>query len=243
MILILSIYNETPFYNKMREIQRKYVHSNSNIKYYFITFRNQEQRIECEDDMIYCRGEEGFHTIILKTLMVLQYLIQEKKQIFDYVIRTNVSTLIQYSVLLRQIESLPRSNIYIGGNVMELKWCKLDNPDVVKHQLYGLNFVQGSSIVWSYDVVCHFLNRIDEIPKNLSDDVAFAVFIRDKDAVSYESLAKHKLSFVSASLKHMDGSLSEIVFFRNRVYPNYEMHEDRSQDIEMMDQIVKRFLF
>ena len=177
--------------------------------------------------MIYCKGMEGFHMIIHKTLLVLQYLIQEKNRKYDYVIRTNISTILQYSALQFELNNIPKQNIYIGGNRLNLKWCNQTDPNVIKHQLYGLDFVQGSSIVFSFDVVQFLLNHLDQIPMYLSDDVAFAVFIRDNHKVAYDNLAKHKLSF-------SQDPNSSSVFIRNRTSPNYETHEDRSFDIEKM---------
>ena len=42
-VLILSIFNETDYYKKMKNIQMKYVNNNEHIDYYFITFKTYKK--------------------------------------------------------------------------------------------------------------------------------------------------------------------------------------------------------
>ena len=71
-ILILSIYSENPLYNKMLNLQRKYIHSNPDITTYFIQFRTQTNPVEISDDFIYVNGIENRMKITEKTLSALR---------------------------------------------------------------------------------------------------------------------------------------------------------------------------
>ena len=75
-ILILFIYNQDNVYNKMLEIQRKYVHNHINIESYFVTLdENLNCDIKLDNNIIYVKGKESFINILYKTIKALDYLI------------------------------------------------------------------------------------------------------------------------------------------------------------------------
>ena len=64
-VLILSIFNETDYYKKMKNIQMKYVNNNEHIDYYFITFKTfMSKNVEIINNIIYVKGVETAMNIL-----------------------------------------------------------------------------------------------------------------------------------------------------------------------------------
>jgi len=99
----------------MAYLQRKYVHSHKNFTAYFIVhdpFQNEE--IKIADDFIYVKGEEKLLNITDKTLKSIKYLLKDKGLDFNFVIRTNLSTVINLYELDIFLNSIPPKEIYCG---------------------------------------------------------------------------------------------------------------------------------
>jgi hypothetical protein len=202
-ILILSIYNETEIYKQMKEIQLSYINTNENIEYYFIVFdENISEKVILRDNFIYVKGFENCMNILEKTIIALDYLINNMNKKYDFIIRTNVSTLFNYKLLIEYLNSIPKNNIYLGGILFQLAWLdyKYGISDFTKN-LYSLNdmwFFQGTCIIMSNDVVNFILQNIIQLKFNIIDDVAIGLFIRDYLPNSYccmHNLPRLKYSF------------------------------------------------
>ena len=183
-ILILSIFNETPEYNIMKNIQKQYVHSNDLIDYYFVTCdENINSEIKIIDDIIYVKSVDNYLNILEKTIIALDYLINSNNIYYDYIIRTNVSTIINYNLLINYLNNMPKENVYVGGVLFKLDWLDYKyGITTYKKNLYNLNefiFFQGTGIIMSYDVVKNILNNKYNLKYDIVDDVAIGMFIRD----------------------------------------------------------------
>ena len=124
-ILILSIYSESEIYSKMLELQRMYNNTNINIKYYFIEFRNQDKDFIIQNDFIYINGSEDIMNITDKTLKSMKYILHDLEEHYDFIIRTNISTIINYKKLIESLQIVPISKIYSSG-------CKIISSFIMK---------------------------------------------------------------------------------------------------------------
>ena len=93
------------------------------------------------------RGEERFNTILFKTLRAVEVLLADH----DYVIRTNLSSIYDFEMLLR--EDLPREALYTG------------------HVING-HFVSGSGMILSRDVAQKLLLPVPALVLDACDDIA-----------------------------------------------------------------------
>ena len=95
-ILNLILYNENEEYERqMKKELEKYLKKFEFVSFYFITFRDQEQNIEIENNCFYLKGKEGFIPQCLdKTLIALEYFLNKS---FDYIVRSNISTIINFN--------------------------------------------------------------------------------------------------------------------------------------------------
>ena len=170
-ILVLIISNDSlPHYKENREVWRSYMNNYSNIHSYFIENSMDESKTYpfIENNTIYFKQEETFQNIIVKTLNSIDYFIKSDIH-YDFVVRTNLSSVWDFDVLQSYLKTLPSEKVYSG------------TPGPYYH-LQNLNFlfyfIGGMGIIMSNDV-CKILidNRtITESFKNMDDiDIGYTM--------------------------------------------------------------------
>jgi hypothetical protein len=194
-ILILSIYsNNSPHYEKMLEIQRKYVHNYENVDYYFVQSNFQHnENVFIEKDMIHVKESENHFTILNKSLQSMKTLFNLCRKDYDFVIRTNVSTLIDIPKLLELLTpykynpKLDLNNVVSNSKIEYLyagsicgiygrECCyKIEKPS--KFYDEHINFALGISIIMSKQLVKSMITQINNFNHNLPDDVAIGLFV------------------------------------------------------------------
>ena len=222
-ILILYIFSPSNIYNKMIKIQQTYIHTYKNIDSYFVTFdENQSENVKIIGDIIYVKGTESYTNILYKTMMALDYLINKLKRKYDFIVRSNISTVINMHNLISYLETCPTKMLYTGGKLFTLRW-KLTSQEIandkqhLRNSFYGLKFIQGTSIILSYDVVKILLNH--PITYDIVDDVKLSLLIREHLFGVYDNLTK-----VALAKRKSNGFNEETVFIRNK-------RKDRKLDV------------
>jgi hypothetical protein len=231
-VLVLFIYSENALYNEMLNLQRKYVNTHSDITSYFVQFRkDQTNAVEIVNDIIYVKGEEDRMNITTKTLLAMQYVLCQMNLTFDYVVRSNVSTVINFGQLIQFCSTIPKENIYTSGQVLNLQW--LDHSSgIFNDELFGTLYASGTSILWSYDVAIHLANNIDKIRTDIIDDVTFGVYLKQYLPNTIHSLQKYPIPYASTSeLISIDNILNSVVI-RNRIQNS---DSQRNLDLIYMD--------
>jgi hypothetical protein len=116
IILIISS-NDNPIYEEFKQLHRIYLKNyRPIIRYFFIEFRQDQDQLVVEDgDHIYIKGEESINPgMILKTCKSFEFI----NEVYDYefVVRTNLSTLFHIPNLLEYLYIIPNSNSCGGFN-------------------------------------------------------------------------------------------------------------------------------
>lgn len=237
-ILILSIYSESPLYNKMLELQRKYVNCNANIKYYFIQFRKQIKDVEIENDFIYINGIEERMKITEKTLKSINYVLRDLNEYYDFIVRTNISTIIHYEKLFDFLSFIPKTNIYCTGNLLNLQW--LDHTSgIINKSLFGTLYAAGTSIIISYDVALFMTEHTQNFRHDIVDDVSIGVFMKNYLPKTLESLQKFQASYFIFDSHNKDiKDTINYVFIRNRINNNERLRELDLINMEKTIQII-----
>lgn len=107
MLIISS--DTDPVYAEHRKVWSSYMNSYKDIECYFIQYRDGPQAIE--GNTFWLRGKESFPNILSKTIDSIKYFL---KNDYDFIIRTNLSSLWNFKVLLDYLQTLPREGVYNG---------------------------------------------------------------------------------------------------------------------------------
>ena len=153
-ILHIIIYSESDnnsikegtYENMQKLLSNYYKKFNNNVSTYFVKYDNNVKDTYgtdyyIENDIIYINGKETFMPGILeKTLLAIKYLnIFE----YDYFLRSNVSTIIEFNRLISYLENNP-IDYYGSGKLFNLQ-CSGWNG-VQDSTWFGTLFASGTSI-------------------------------------------------------------------------------------------------
>jgi hypothetical protein len=144
-VLILIISDDSlPHYKNNKDVWRSYMNSRSNIHCYFIECITDESKVYpyIENNTIYFKGVESRQNILIKTINAMEYFMNSGVQ-YDFIVRTNLSTVWDFDTLNRYINTLPKEKIYAGST------GPFYNPDNYNVWFY---FVGGMGIIMSNDV-------------------------------------------------------------------------------------------
>ena len=230
-VLLLLIHSNTPIYNEMLSIQQQYIHTSKDIDSFFVVMReNQSTLIEQENDIIYVKGKEHVLNVLYKTITALDYLTQKNE--YDFIIRSNISTIIHIQNLLQYLQTIPIQHIYTSSNFLNLNWL---DPQAGIHNtsLFGTIYASGISITLSNDTVKYLLTHRDKLRHDIVDDVSIGLFFK----IYYPTILNKGQKYMSSELytnkvtKHTN--IHNYVFIRNKSY-------NRIVDIKIMKLIVNK---
>lgn len=235
-ILILSIYHESTEYRKMLQIQQKYCNTHPDIDFFFVTLNPKlNKQVELIHDVIYVKGYESHVNILFKTIKALEYVTCVLNRNYDFVVRTNVSTLIVYRNLVKYLTRIPRKNIYVGGKLETLRWNiapyeLIESKQHLQDAFYGFKFFQGIAIIFSFDVVLTLLDISKTIEYDMVDDLKIGLLMQQFIPEAYNNINKLPNAKVSLNQIHVNS-----VFVRNKT-------NNRNSDILRMNLFVKQLV-
>lgn len=107
-------------------------------------------------DTFYTRGIEDGHGILIKTLAAMKYFSG-----YDYIIRTNLSSVWNFPRLIEFLHTLPTSGVYCGE---------------INRNIPGLEYVSGAGMILTPDVC----KKMVETPRyvQVMDDVDIGFVLR-----------------------------------------------------------------
>jgi len=229
----LVLYSSDEQYDKMYELTRNYYKKFKNVRTIYYKYNeNLTSEYIIKDDVLVIRGKETYVPGILeKTLMAFDFI---KNYEFDYLVRSNISTIINFDLLSEYLATNP---IEYGGSLkMVLQW--LDEPGgIVDETYWGTEYASGTSIIFSKSTLTDLLNYKDNIKKNLIDDVAIGVFA--KEYLDVEPKYVPESRFISLPDENGDATKiidlikdKDYIFYRNR-------QPDRATDVAQMKIIIE----
>ena len=152
-MLVISSQTQ-PIYRHHKAIWETYMKSHPDIECYFIEFNQSLPFPLLTSNTLFLRGQETYFAILDKTFRALDYFTRRKH--YDYVIRTNLSSVWIFPKLIRFLETAPRRGLYGGVICDNEPW----------------NFISGAGITFSWDIVQLLLkNRHFAYASKVMDDV------------------------------------------------------------------------
>ena len=228
-IINLVLYSNDTEYDKMYYLTKKYYSRFSNVKTIYYKFVERlANDYKLTDDILLIKGTETYIPGILdKTVKAFQYI--DKHYEFDYMIRSNISTIIDFDLLTEYLQDHP---IQYGGGLKNIITGDKNHPDLEK-----LIYASGTSIVFSKNTLKEFLNKKQHIREDLIDDVSIGVLMRDHlQYLQQHYIPENRFIFIPDEngdkskivdiIKH-----KEYVFYRNR-------QDDRKIDTKQMEIII-----
>lgn len=232
-------------YEQMQQILSRYYKTfEPNILTIFFKYSDETK---LKDNILHIKGVESLVPGVLeKTLKAFEYC---KNMEFDYLIRSNVSTIINFNNLVKELEQNP-IQFYGGGKVLELQW---QGGGITDSTWYGTKFVCGTSIILTKSALNFILNSQHLIHSSIVDDLAIAILMREhRPDISpqqlNELLYKTTPCFFTNDGFNMQGIVNfvkqnpDTIFYRNRCYNCRKVDEIQMKvivDILMENNIFK----
>lgn len=173
--LNLVLFSTDHSYGDMKDVSSKYYSTLKNVRTIYYRFDADIQSdYELRDNVLLIRGHETLIPGILdKTIKVLEYAVKNKLiDECDYILRTNVSTIVNFANLEREMLHVP---FYGGVYAPTLQWLD-PKYGIVDDKWFGTQFVTGSGIIFSKDAVRYMLKNKNLLENTIIDDVAFGIF-------------------------------------------------------------------
>jgi hypothetical protein len=237
-ILILCIFDETDRNKKMQHFHRDNFVKHASIDYYFITYdQNLMEDFKLINDTLLIKGNEHYMNILDKTISSFGYFINKKK--YDFVVRTNISTVFNYSLLYTFLQDTPRNNVYTGGLFFKLAWIDevygITKANIEKYNLNGLEYFQGTCIILSYDVVKFIMDNSDKLIRDVIDDVSIGLFIKEHLPDAYLTYRNVKYSVIKKGDKIYN---INSVLYRHKSCNDDEDIKDMSNTFKIINAII-----
>lgn len=163
-ILVLVLASDTTdIYKSQQTLWKTYMKLNPNVDCFFYKGNPNISAPALVGDTLYLNIEESFDTIYEKTLMAFDFF-KDKLERYDYVYRTNLSSVIVFDRLLNYAMHKPLRS-----------FCSA----VIGHYLNDKDkpFPSGSGILFSRDIIRLFCER--RPTKLFQDDVTFGKALRE----------------------------------------------------------------
>lgn len=225
-ILHLVLYSRTPEFHQMYKTTKKYYKLFKNVKTIYYRFNNDiTNDYELNGDILFIKGNETYVPGILdKTIKALLYFDCNR---YDYVVRTNISTIINFKLLINYLNN--NQVKYGGGFINDLQWLDY-NSGVVDNSLFGTKYASGTAIIMDNNTINYFKNNLNKIRKDLVDDLSIGLLLKD-----IEKTYIGKIIIVPELNNNYDNikkDINEIIFYRNR-------NPNRNIDAIQMKEIIR----
>ena len=237
-ILNLVLYSNNNDYDDMYNLTRKHYKKYKNVDTIYYVFSekyNVPYYYDRNKDILYIYGKETYIPGILeKTVKSFKYVHNlERKfgKIYDYIVRSNISTIINFDKLSYELSNNP---IDYGAGLVNFitKGYRHKESGIIDDRYEGLDYPSGTCIILSRKLFKRMVQNIDNIDYNVIDDVSIGDFI--KRFFPEYSLNSYEKSFVfNGTVDNKICDPTKYIFFRNR-------HESRKKDIKMMKYIIDK---
>lgn len=208
-----------------------------NVRTIFVEFSNSIQNsFLLEGDRLILKGKESIIPgLMVKTLEALMICSAEE---YDYVVRSNISSVINFQNLISYINLDQNKNInYLGGFVWLLNWIDPVNG-IVDDKYFGTRYASGTLALFSKECIKKIIRYRHFIDYSICEDLAFGVFCTKFLGLETQQLPPQKsimnqqlfdIELKKIKIKEINTEFSPILW-RNKT-------ESRLHDAECVDYI------
>ena len=203
LIILAVASDDKVIYKKLREVYESIIDVSKEVKIYLvygspITFTPKKF------DLYFPEIEESpYPGMALKTIKAMEHVLAEYN--FDFLLRTNISTIWLLDRILTRIKTMPKNNTYTGTR----RRCYINGK-------LSVNYISGTSLIVSRDLVDKIVkNKYKIVEQDLPEDFAISNFIQselDLEPVApslkpmhlLEHLTEFSVPFIEEELKKAD---------------------------------------
>lgn len=149
LIVLVIASDNLEIYAEHEKCWRSYSTSHPDVIVYFIRQREGIPKPYIDGDTIWSVGKEGTERVFEKTIASFQMLPRP----YDYVVRTNLSSVWNFTKLIEFCNTLPKTNVFCGV---------LGNPGI-----------SGAGMIMTPDVVDKLVTHSNDIKRCMWDDIDF----------------------------------------------------------------------
>jgi hypothetical protein len=222
-ILNLVLYSDNDEnYVQMYEALSGYYKGFNDVTTYFYKYNeNITDNIEVSGDIINIKGRESYVPGILNKTIDAFMLFKNNGEYekYDYIIRSNISSIVNFSLLSEQLELKPVE--YYGST--NIGYITLDNTNIP--------FASGTNIIMSKKGYMTFVDNINLLDKALIDDISIAVFFHKLNIkiTKVDKAGKNGFVFVPMINNNLE--------YEKLVSNNYLVYRNRSENNRQYDVI------
>jgi len=222
-ILNLVLYSDNEeIYVQMYEALSGYYKGFSDVTTYFYKYNeNITDNIEVSGDIINIKGRESYMPGILNKTIDAFMLFKNNREYekYDYIIRSNISSIVNFSLLSEQLELKPVE--YYGST--NIGYITLDNTNIP--------FASGTNIIMSKKGYMIFVDNINLLDKALIDDISIAVFFHKLNIkiTKVDKAGENGFVFVPMINNNLE--------YEKLVSSNYLVYRNRSENNRQYDVI------
>lgn len=216
-ILHLVLYSDNKedyvdMYKLMSPFYKQY--ENIGVKTYFYKFTdNLNVDFKLDGDLLHIKGSESYIPGILeKTIKAFEFFVNTE---YDYVLRSNISTVINFDLLVHQLTLTPLKGF--GGGRLHLLHYIDEASGVFDDTWFGTYFMSGTSMIFDKECFRHLVENKDKIRYNFIDDLAIGFFIKEHRS-DLKLMPFHQMFFVE--VRKDNDCIIPAIFYRNRCMGN-----------------------
>ena len=210
IILYLILYNDNDLYNQMRDILSDYLNHLNVFHFFYCYDENIKSEYVFEGNILRIRGKESFIPgISQKTVKAIEICL---KFDFDYLVRSNVSTILDYRLLDYYLK---KHDINYGGPEILISWRHVKKYGF---ESIGFKFATGGCIILSKNMAQLLINNKKDIDYDFIDDVTIALFYK-KHYICVEKLKGNYISVYNSKCSYPNA-----IYYRNK-------RKNRTEDI------------
>jgi len=238
----LVLFSKSPpeqnHYENMKSILERYYSIYNNVKtIFYLCDPSIDTDFILDRNILYIKEEDTFIPGILKkTIKAFEYIAGNLNIFdFDYIIRSNVSTLVNFKLLEDELKNNP-INVYGGGKINNLQWL---GGGIEDNTWFGTLFISGTSIILTKEGLKFILVNKDKIRYDIIDDVAIGILFREYLPNFFPKSLDSKyieVPYLSQNNSINIEKLKEIISYNHIFYRNNCLwHKYRHVDVYQME--------
>jgi len=244
--LLLVLFSQDEHYDSMYELMSSYYNKFKNVKTIYYTYSNTiEDDFVLKNNILYIQGTESYIPGILdktiKAFKYFEYEMKSKNVNYDYIIRSNISTIIRFDKLESALLSCPVE--YGGGLMYKLGWLS-EHEGIIDERFMGTYFCSGTCILFSKPTFLKMMLNIHHIRMDIIDDVSIGILFNENAGLLLKNPSIKSLNLTGEEFLHVPNMMDNIdelntflinnknaIFYRNK-------NDDRFTDVTQMKYII-----